>query len=901
MNQSYNLGGVQRPDHQREKPKRDKKKGPWGLILKIFGGLVAVGIVAALIAFIAVFMWVQSLVPSLPDEQVLANYEPKVTTRVHAGDGSLVAEFARERRLFVPEPAIPDVVKQAFISAEDQNFYGHNGLDYRGIMRAAIRFIPDKMAGNSLEGGSTITQQVAKNFLLTADQKFERKAKEAMIARRMEKTFSKGHILELYLNEIYLGNRSYGVAAAALNYFEKPLDELEPHEAAYLATLAKAPSRYHPVRNEARALARRNWIRGRMHEDGHLTKEELEEERAKPLDAVLAPPLGARNSEGKYFAEEIRRQVSDLYGAETFYDAGLSIRTTLDPELQMVAQAAFRKHLSAYDRRHGYRGAIATIELPVDLDAREEEVVPGEAMPRYLWQTTLRQTSDQLIKDRLASDDLEPWHLVLVLSVTDEAARIGFRDGSMSTVPLAGVEWAREYGSADTRGPEVTTVSEVLNAGEIIYVSEIGEDFITALSKPRAPEPVEELSEEELAEGEVAPPAPPLANPDAQYELEQIPAANGGFIAMDPHTGRVLAMVGGFSYGLSEFNRTTQAWRQPGSTFKPFVYAAALEAGYTPSSIVLDAPFVAPSLGDDWWKPGNYVAGRFYGESTLRLGIEKSRNTMTARLAQDIGIGRIIDIAERFGVSDKLPRELAISLGAGETTLTRITTAYSQFVNGGKRIQPVFIDRIQNRYGETIYARDQRACFDCNALDWRGQTEPLLADEREMIIDSRTAYQMVHILEGVIDRGTGAGINNQIDSSFPLAGKTGTTDDYHDAWFVGFSPDLAAGVYIGFDTPATLGQGEGGSNVSAPVFGEFMGQVLPTREVVPFRAPSGIRLVRVNAKTGKPANPGDPNVILEAFKAEDDIYGTRRFDVDGNPSNEGRGDEGITDDLGGIY
>ncbi|MEM9233777.1 MAG: PBP1A family penicillin-binding protein, partial [Pseudomonadota bacterium] len=790
-------------------------------------------------------------------------------------------------RLFVPEPSIPDVVKDAFISAEDQNFYNHNGLDYRGITRAAIRFIPDKMAGNALEGGSTITQQVAKNFLLTADQRFERKAKEALIARRMEKTFTKGHILELYLNEIYLGNRSYGVAAAALNYFEKPLAELEPYEAAYLATLAKAPSNYHPVRNEGRALARRNWILGRMHEDGHLTTEELEEQRAMPLGAVLAPPLGARSSEGQYFAEEIRRQVSDLYGVEAIYDGGLSIRTTIDPELQRMAQVAFRKHLVEYDRRHGWRGAISQIALPEDLDERLEEAEPGEELPRFLWQVSLRETAEQLIEDRQANDDLEPWELAVVLTADSDNATLGFRDGRKGNLPMAGVEWAREYGGPDSRGPEVTAVTEVVSPGDVVYVALEGTDFVPAKAEVSL----------ETEEGE----APARPADDANYVLQQIPAANGGLIAMDPHSGRVLAMVGGFSFGLSEFNRTTQAWRQPGSTFKPFVYAAALEAGYTPSSIVLDSPFAAPSLGETWWTPGNYIAGRFYGESTLRLGIEKSRNTMTARLAQDIGIGRIIDIAERFGVSEKLPRELAISLGAGETTLARITTAYSQFVNGGRKIEPVFIDRIQNRYGETIYARDQRACFDCNAEDWTGQSEPRLSDERESVIDPRTAFQMVSILEGVIDRGTGAGINNQVDSTYPLAGKTGTTDDYKDAFFVGFSPDLAAGIYIGFDNPATLGQGEGGGNVAAPVFGEFMGMALPSREVVPFRSPSGIRLIRVNAKTGKPANPGDPNVILEAFKAEDDIYGNQRFNLGGNPANEGRGDEGIADDLGGIY
>ena len=877
MAQNYNLGGVERPAYQRdEKLKKTKTSGGGigGLLLKIFGGLVALGVIAGVAVLIAVFMWVQSLKPDLPDEQVLADYEPPVTTRVHAGNGLLVAEFARERRLFVPEPAIPDVVKQAFISAEDKNFYEHNGLDYRGIMRAAVRYVPDKMAGNSLEGGSTITQQVAKNFLLNADQRFERKAEEALIARRMESTFTKGHILELYLNEIYLGNRSYGVAAAALNYFEKPLDALEPHEAAYLATLAKVPSNYHPIRNEDRALARRNWILNRMYEDGHLTQEELAAAQAEPLGAVLAPPLGARNSESQYFAEEIRRVVSELYGTQALFDGGLSIRSTIDPELQRAAQVAFRKHLAEYDRRHGWRGPLATIELPDDLSARDEEVEVETGKAPFLWETALRAAGEDIFAKRIASEDLEPWKLSVVLEASSDTATIGFRDGSKGTIALSELEWAREYADADHRGREISKVTDVLNPGDVVYASRIGGD----------------AEEGEAESADVA-----------AYSLEQIPAVNGGMVAMDPHTGRVLAMVGGFSFGMSEYNRATQAWRQPGSTFKPFVYASALDAGYTPSSIVLDAPFVAPSLGDNWWKPGNYVAGRFYGESTLRLGIEKSRNTMTARLAQDIGIGRIIDTAERFGVSDKLPRELAISLGAGETTLMRLTTAYAQFVNGGKKIEPIMIDRIQNRYGATVYARDQRACFDCNAEAWDDQSEPRLADEREDVIDPRTAYQIVSILEGVIDRGTGAGIKNQVDPSYPLAGKTGTTNDYHDAWFVGFSPDLAVGVYVGFDQPQTLGQGEGGSNVAAPVFGEFMGQVMPGRETVPFRTPSGIRLVRVNAKTGKPARAGDPNVILEAFKAEDDIYGSNRFATDGNPSQQGRGDEGIADDLGGIY
>ena len=387
---------------------------------------------------------------------------------------------------------------------------------------------------------------------------------------------------------------------------------------------------------------------------------------------------------------------------------------------------------------------------------------------------------------------------------------------------------------------------------------------------------------------------------DPVFGLRQVPAVNGALVAIDPHTGRVKAMVGGYSFGLSEFNRAIQARRQPGSTFKPFVYAAALEQGYTPSSIVLDAPFVAVGANDTWYKPGNYVAGRYYGESTLRLGIEKSRNTMTARLAQDIGLGSIIDVAERFGVSETLPRELSISLGSGETTPMRLTNAYAEFVNGGKGLTPVIIDRIQDRYGRTVLASDGRACFECDADAWEGQAMPQLGETGGQVIDPRIAYQMVSIMEGVIDRGTGARVNAYVDPTLPLAGKTGTTDDYRDAWFVGFSPDLAVGVYVGFDTPATMGVGEGGGVVAAPIFGRFMAEVLEDETIVPFRAPSGIRMVRVNAKTGRPAGPGDPNVILEAFKAEDDLSGNR-FGPGVGRGDEGRGDEGITDDLGGIY
>ncbi|MEX0643906.1 MAG: penicillin-binding protein 1A [Parvularculaceae bacterium] len=761
-------------------------------------------------------LYIHNLSQELPDYNVLAEYAPPVTTRVYAGDGTLVAEFARERRLFAPIAAVPDHVKYAFVSAEDKNFYEHGGLDIKGIVRAQISNIGNVIRGRRLEGGSTITQQVAKNFLLSSEQKIERKLREMLVTLRIEKAFTKDHILELYLNEIYLGNRSYGVAAAALNYFDKALEDLTIAEAAYLAAIPKGPSNYHPVLNHDRAVQRRNWVINRMLEDGRISREAAAEAVASPLEALIAPPLGARDWASEYFAEEVRKQIADLYGDEALYDGGLAVRTTVDPNLQEAAGHALRKWLVDYDQRHGWRGPLAKIEI-------------GES-----WQTSLTDAVKALNESRVTADDLAPWRPALVLEAAAGAARIGMPDGTEGVIPLERMAWARAQIDVNTVGDPLESTAQALTSGDVIYVDQARAEDGAIL--------------------------------DGVFELRQIPAVNGAFVAIDPHTGRVLAMVGGFSFQLSEFNRALQALRQPGSSFKPFVYSAALDNGYTPSSIVLDAPFVAPGV-DTWWKPGNYVEGRFYGESTLRLGIEQSRNTMTARLAQDLGIGRIVEYAERFHVSDNLPRELAISLGAAETTVMRITAAYAIFVNGGKRVEPVLIDRVQDRNGKTVYKRDARECPDCNALEWTEQTEPQLADSREQVIDPRTAYQIVSMLEGAVLRGTGNVVHTVVDK--PVAGKTGTTNEYRDAWFVGFSPDLAAGVFVGFDMPQTLGQGEAGGVVAAPIFGDFMKDALKDKPAIPFRIPSGIRLVRVNAKTGRPAGPTDSNVILEAFKAED--------------------------------
>ena len=846
-----------------EKP--DRVAGGWVSAMFKFAGFAFAAGALFLIGGAGFSAWyLHQLNKDLPAYEQLAEYAPPVTTRVYAGDGSLVAEFARERRLFVPIEAMPDHVKLAFVSAEDQSFYEHSGIDLRGLVRAQLSNVGNVLRGRRLEGGSTITQQVAKNFLLTSEQRVERKLREMLIARKMERTFTKDHILELYLNEIYLGNRSYGVAAAALNYFDKSLNELTIAEASYLAAITKGPSNYHPIDHEARAVDRRNYVIGRLAEDGVITAEEAAEARAQPLGAKIAPPLGARDWTMEYFAEEVRKQIADLYGVEALYDGGLAVRTSVDPNLQREAGDALRRWLVTYDQRHGWRGAIDQMELGDD------------------WAERFDDRIDDLRNARKISDDMAPWRPALVLSANEAAAQIGFADGAEANVPLELLRWARTYISANDLGEEIKSAASVLKPGDIVYVEKY--DAPTLPKKEDAPEDA------------VAKPTPENA-----YALRQAPAVNGGLIAMDPHTGRVLAMVGGFSFQLSEFNRAIQAERQPGSTFKPFVYSVALDSGYTPSSIVLDAPFVAPSL-DSWYKPGNYIEGRHYGPSTLRLGIEQSRNTMTARLAQDLGIGRIVDYVSRFNLSDRLPRELAISLGSGETTLMRITAAYSVFVNGGKSVSPVLIDRIQDRTGKTIYKRDTRECVACNADHWSGQSEPQLPDTRNQVMDARTAYQITSILEGVVIRGTaGRTVGGATDK--PLAGKTGTTNDYKDAWFVGFSPDIAAGVYVGFDMPQTLGQGEAGGTVAAPIFADFMNEALKDKAGIPFRVPSGIRLVRVNARTGKPAGAGDNNVILEAFKAEDDPNASRVLDDDFalDPLSAAPASEENDEDINGLY
>ena len=772
-------------------------------VLKTIGVLAAVLVVVGLLAGGGIVWLLYSYSRGLPDYAQLADYEPPMVSRIHAGDGRLLAEFATEKRVFVPVSAMPRRVIDAFVSAEDKTFFEHSGIDPPGIAVAMIRNLMRMGTDRRPVGASTITQQVTKNFLLTDAVSYRRKIREILLAFRIERALSKERILELYLNQIYLGLGSYGVAAAAINYFNKSLDELTVAEAAFLAGLPKAPNNYHPERRPGAARARRDYVIGRMLSDGRIGEAEAALARSRPV--TLAPPGEVPVARAEYFVEEVRRELAARFGTTQLYGGGLSVRTTLDPGLQAAADRSLRDGLIAYDRRHGWRGPVARIDPDLPLAA-------------------------QLGPHRIAGMP-KGWRIAVVDRADEAAAAIRLTSGERGTIALDRLRWARERLEGQALGPAVERVSDVLERGDVVCV-----------------EPVA------AAEGEPE---------GAGYALRQIPDIGGALVALDPHTGRVLALTGGFSYRASEFNRATQARRQPGSAFKPFVYLAALDHGFTPSSLVLDAPFVidqGPGMGK--WKPSNFTR-RFYGPSPMRIGIEKSRNLMTVRVAQRIGMEAVARYAERLGVVDRLPRILSMSLGAGETTLLRLTAAYAMLANGGNRIVPTVLDRIQDRNGKTVFRHDRRDCPGCTAVPWTGQAEPDLPDTRERVADAGSAYQVVSMLEGVVQRGTGRRVRAV---GKPLAGKTGTTNDSRDAWFIGFSPDLAVGVFVGFDSPRSLGRNETGSSVAAPIFRDFMQAALADEPATPFRIPPGIRLVRVNAATGLIARGSGRGVILEAFK-----------------------------------
>ena len=773
----------------------------WSLI-----GVMVLGLVGIIVGVLWVF-WTYG--QELPDYSQLARYEPPVATRIHAGNGALLAEFATQKRVFVPTKAIPPMLIEAFLSAEDKSFYSHVGVDPVALARAVATNIAAIGSGRRLIGASTITQQVAKNFLLTNEVSIDRKIKEAILAIRMERAFSKDQILALYLNEIYLGSGSYGVAAAALNYFDKALGQLDLHEVAYLAALPKAPSNYHPVRRTKAAIARRNWVLLQMTRNGYITQDEAAAAKAKPLD--VRRQTGFDSASAPYFTEEVRRYLVDEFGTDALYGGGLSVRTTLDPVLQEKAERALREGLEALDRRQGWRGPLAKIDNAQPLDQQ------------------LDRLTEKLPKNRFAA---------LVMDVDAKEARIYIK-GSAARLPVELAKWAYPPRKDDgKRSPPLIALTETVSVGDVIIV--------------QRPNEAPDL----LKEGFVPQPT--------DYALGQRPAVEGAIVALDPHTGRLLAMSGGYDHRVSEFNRASQANRQPGSAFKPFVYLAALDAGYAPTTRILDAPLVVDQgEGKPKWKPANYTK-RFYGPSIMRVGIEKSRNLMTARLAIEIGMDSIQDYALRFGINDNLPPYLSMSLGAGETTLVKLTAAYGQLVNGGKKISPSLIDRIQDRYGRTIMRHDNRSCSSCLAAEgWNNQSVPAIEGGREQLTEPASAYQMISMLEGVISRGTGRRMKK---SGLVLAGKTGTTNDNTNAWFVGFSPDLVAGVYIGYDTPRPLGKRETGSTAAVPVFHQFMVDALEGAPVIPFRRPGGITMVPVHAETGERVSPSHKMAVMEVFK-----------------------------------
>jgi penicillin-binding protein 1A len=800
----------------------------------------------------------------LPDYQALAHYQPPIMTRVQAGDGRLLAEYATERRIFVPIQAIPKPVIEAFVSAEDKNFYTHHGVDPLSILRAAVTDVGRLRSSRRPIGASTITQQVAKNMLLSNEVSLVRKIKEALLATRIEAAMPKDRILELYLNEIYLGSGAYGVAAAALTYFDKPLDDLSLGEAAFLGGLPKAPNRYNPNHFPDAARERRDWVLDRMVEDGYANRPAADQAEAQPL--TLRRREQAEQVKAPYFTEEVRRELLARYGEKALYGAGLSVRTSLDPRLQAAADKALRDGLIAYDHGHeGWRGAIAHVDTQGDW-AAHLAVVPVPAV-----------VSDV------------GWRVAVVLRTTPGEAAIGFADGEIGHVAFAQMRWARPRHQGGSLGPFPRGAGDVVKAGDVVMVT------------PVAPEPAKSDAGKATAadskEPKKAVPTAARRDPSA-YTLCQVPEVSGALVVMDPHTGRVLALSGGFSFAISQFDRATQAYRQTGSAIKPFVFLTALDHGFTPSSRVSDAPISLPQgPGLPMWTPTNYEGERFRGMTPLRIGLEQSIDTLTVRLATMIGMDSIAKTIERFGILDHVPHEYAITLGAGATTPLRLTTAYAMIVNGGKRITPTVIDRVQDRNGKTIFRADDRPCDGCSDVDWHHQPVPVIPDNREQVADPGSAYQLVTMMEGVVQRGTGDAVKAV---GKPIAGKTGTTNDFRDAWFEGFSPNLAAGVYIGYDDPDSLGKDETGGHVAAPIFRDFMISALANTPAVDFRIPSGLRLYRVSAATGLPVTGSEP-AIYEAYKpgTEPGKNPTLGPQANSNPDEGAAPDPGENADAGG--
>ncbi|GGG74722.1 penicillin-binding protein 1A [Salipiger pallidus] len=789
-------------------------------IFSFFGGIFSIltlGLAMGAVTIGAVF-WMYG--QDLPSHESLAQYTPPTISRIYSQEGRVIDEFAQERRIFTPADQIPDLVKQAFISAEDKNFYTHQGYDPRGIAVAALDAV--KSRGRDVRGASTITQQVMKNFLLSGDRRAERKIKEIILASRVESALSKEKILELYLNEIFLGQNSYGVTAAAQTYFNKALTELAPNEAAFLASMPKAPSDFHPVRAKERLLARRNYVLREMEDNGYIDTATMERELAAPLLSVQNgdyEPYQMALPPRDYFTDEIRRQLTQNFGEGEFYSGGLSVRATLDPEMQVEAAESLRIALEQYDRGLGrWTGTGETIA--------EDQLGSEEA-----WRAAL--ASANVPRDI----DLESrWLPAVVLEVGDQSMQLGIEgvasdDARGSSVPRDDISWVRG------------SFADNFDRGDVVLVREMTSDSDGSFIR---------------------------------WTLRQVPRVQGAFMAMDVNTGRVIAMQGGFSYQDSVFNRATQAMRQPGSSFKPFVYASALDSGYSPSTIIIDAP-IEIDTPQGVWRPKN-SSNTYYGPTPLRTGIEQSRNLMTIRLAQEIGMDTVGRYAERFGVYDHMGRVLANSLGADETTLYKMISAYAMFANGGERVEPTLVDRVQDRYGRTIYnhesaAGNERVCVDCADPNLAPGQSPRIVNNRERIMDAVTAYQLTSMMQGVVQRGTASGV---VDLGVPTAGKTGTTNDAKDVWFLGFTSNIVAGCYIGYDTPRPLGRGAYGGSMCGPVFQRFMTKAVQKYGGGPFKVPEACEFINIDRFTGSRLGPNasGSNVVAECFRrGEEPMFG----------------------------
>ena len=752
------------------------------LLKKIFIFLTS-GILLSFVLIIGV-LWAYS--NKLPDYKFLKMYKPAVSSKLYSGGGELVSDFSSEKRIFVPFDTIPKIVINSFLSAEDKNFFSHPGVDAKGILRATINNISNIISSKRLEGASTITQQVAKNFLLTNEVSINRKIKEAILAFRIEKALSKERILELYLNQIYLGEGSYGIASASLEYFDKPINKLNYAEASLLAALPKAPSRYNPFKNIDLAKYRRNLVIKNLLENSFIDEKKYSE--LINSEIKLRKRKKKYLEDARYYVEDVRKFLVEKYGFNKIYKQGFTIKTPINLQLQSVATQSLREGLEEYDKRKGWRGSLANKKITND------------------WNKNLK---------KFKLEKTIEWDLAIVKKINKFEVTIETEKKNQGIIKYKDASWTKKE------------FNKILKIGDVIYVKNIKNNL---------------------------------------FSLKQIPKANGGIIVLDPYTGRVLAMSGGFSFKLSEFNRSTQALRQPGSAFKPFVYALALENKFTPSSLILDAPVVFDQ-GEDlkMWKPENY-GKKFYGPSTIRTGLEKSRNLMTVRIAQEIGVDKVANFAKSLKIYDSPEELLSISLGSAETTLLKLTSAYSSFVNGGKLVEPIFLDRIQDSEGNTIFNSEKRVCKKCKEISYLGKDVPKIKDNFEQIFSEETAYQITSMLEGVIKRGTGRRLK---DLNLDLAGKTGTTNENTDAWFVGFTSNLVIGVYVGHDEPKSLGKYETGAKTAMPIFKSFVKKAIKKGDARPFKVAKNIKFLVIDQKTGRKADFGSKTTIIEAFKKND--------------------------------